>query len=380
MTNGLKCLYVHEETNPLETGIMRVVSIQKIVLVYNGSIRCVSQTEEVPLSRSSAFKHKPIPWMYSRIGSMLATALIKLNPIHRRLTELEIENIRDYFSSDLISPENRKRLSRLSAFLMTYLGAIRRLPQISRQARQDYYALQRQGCFVVPELPRMDTPFYPESPHPPLLIVPGLNTPPSFFREMHSYFKNRGFNVSVVDLPQNGFANVATSAEALKAEVDRLKEQCNAPKVNIIGHCLGGLVAHYWFEHLDSQKPQASSRHIISLGTGFLGAEGVRQLKNLWIPRNPGKPVPAVFDELIQANWKAARRSSEVVFHNLLTVWDFMVHFRKGLLQGPKEQPTIVNHLIDDPAIDHLTIALNHRIFARIEKILAGSQAIPNAS
>jgi pimeloyl-ACP methyl ester carboxylesterase len=193
---------------------------------------------------------------------------------------------------------------------------------------------------------------------------------------MHSYFLAKGYNVSVMTLPENGFSDIAASAEALKAEVDNLLERCDAPKVNIIGHCLGGLVAHYWFEHLDSQKPQASIKNLISLGTGFLGAEGVHQLKSLWIPRNPGKPVPVVFDELIQANWRAVRKSTEVAYHNVLTVWDFMVHFRKGLLHGPQEQPNMVtNHIIDDPAIDHLTIALNHHVFDRIENILLTSPA-----
>lgn len=303
---------------------------------------------------------------------MLATAFIKLNPIHRRLTELEIDNLLDYFNSDHISPANRRRLSRISAFFMTYFSAIKRLTQVSRHARQDYYALQRQGCFVMPELPRLEAPL--ESPHLPLLIIPGLNTPPAFFREMQSYFLAKGFNVSVMALPENGFADVASSAEALKNEVDSMLEKCKAPKVNIIGHCMGGLVAHYWFENFDCHKPQTSIKNIISLGTGFLGAEGVQQLKNLWIPRNPGKPVPRIFDELIQSNWQAVRRSAEVACHNILTVWDFMVHFRKGLLKAPHEQPQmVVNHIIDDPAIDHLTIALNHRIFARIEDILLSS-------
>ncbi|HEY9747015.1 MAG TPA: alpha/beta fold hydrolase [Oculatellaceae cyanobacterium] len=331
------------------------------------------------LPPSSKFKQKPIPWMYSRVGSMLATAFIKLNPIHRRLTELEIKNIQDYFNSDLISPENRRRLSRMAAFFMTYFHAIQRLTGISKLARQDYYALQRQGCFAVRELPPIT--IYPKSPYLPVLIVPGLNTPPAFFREMYSYFFSRGYNVSVMELPENGFANIEASALALKQEVENLMERCNAPKVNIIGHCLGGLVAHYWFENLDAQKPQASIQNLISLGTGFLGAEGVRQLKNLWIPRNPGKPVPAVFDELIQANWKAVRRSTEVACHNILTIWDFMVHFRKGLLQSPKEHPQmVVNHIIEDPAIDHLTIALHHGVFARIESILRASTQQPQAT
>lgn len=334
------------------------------------------QAEESRLSRSSSFKHKPIPWMYSRIGSMLATAFIKLNPIHRRLTELEIDNLLDYFNSDHISPENRRRLSRIAAFFMTYFSAIQRLTRISKQARQDYYALQRQGCFVVPELPALESSLHPASPHLPLLIIPGLNTPPVFFREMQSYFLNKGFNVSVMALPDNGFADVAASAEALKTEVDTLLQKCNAPKVNIIGHCMGGLVAHYWLDKFDSQKNQGSIKNIISLGTGFLGAEGVQQLKNLWIPRNPGKPVPRVFDELIQANWQAVQRSTEVACHNLLTIWDFMVHFRKGLIQSPQ----VTNHIIDDPDIDHLTIVLNHQIFARIENILLSSTSQPTLS
>lgn len=310
--------------------------------------------------------------MYSRIGSMLATAFIKLNPIHRRLTELEITNIRDFFNSDFISPQRRRQINRLSAFMMTYIHAIRRTVMISKQARQDYYALQRHGCFVVNEL---ETPNASETPnaYPPILIVPGLNTPAVFFREMHSYFTGKGYYVSVMNLPSNGFADIASSAEALRAEVERLKQQCNTSQVNIIGHCLGGLIAHYWLEGIDNARQAASVKNLVSLGTGFLGAEGVQQLKNLWIPRNPGKPIPKVFDELIQANMNMIRYSTGVARHNLLTVWDFMVHFRKGLLEIPYDQPAMVaNHIIEDPAIDHLTLVLNHSVFQRVEAILTG--------
>ncbi|HEY9685966.1 MAG TPA: hypothetical protein V6C52_03225, partial [Coleofasciculaceae cyanobacterium] len=71
--------------------------------------------------------------MYSTIGSMLANAFIKLDPIHRRLTELEISNIRDFFNSDFISPERRRQLDGLTAFLMTYMNAIRRTAQLSKK-------------------------------------------------------------------------------------------------------------------------------------------------------------------------------------------------------------------------------------------------------
>jgi len=309
--------------------------------------------------------------MYSTVGSMLAAALIKLNPIQRRLTELEIRNIQDYFSSDFISPAQRRQLDRFTAFMMTYFSAISRVPKISKLARQDYYALQRQGCFAVRELPSMESPLHPDSKNLPLLIVPGLNTPSVFFREMHSYFSRKGYNVSVMNLPENGLADVETAAVQLEKEVETLQNRCNASKVNVIGHCLGGLITHYWLETHRSQTAKTAVQNLVSLGTGFLGAEGVQQLKDIWIPGNPGKPVPKVFDQLIHWNLNVVRHSSEVAYHSLLTIWDFMVHFRKGLLETPTDAPCQVNNLIlDDPAIDHLTIALNHEVFEKIEQML----------
>lgn len=333
------------------------------------------------MSRSSAFKHKPIPWMYSTAGSMIAAALMKLNPIQRRLTALEIRNVQDYFNSDFISPSQRRRIDNLSAFFMTYFSAISRLPKISKLARQDYYALQRQGCFAVRELPTSELPVHPNSRELPLLIVPGLNTPAVFFREMHSYFQQKGFNVSVMSMPENGLADVATAAAHLEKEVETLQNKCNASKINVVGHCLGGLITHYWLETQGTHTAKTAVQNLVSLGTGFLGAEGVQQLKDIWIPGNPGKPVPRVFDELIHWNLNVVQHSKEVAYHSLLTVWDFMVHFRKGLLEAASDAPCQVNNLIlDDPAIDHLTLALNHEVFEKIEQMLNAKQAASNLS
>jgi len=319
--------------------------------------------------------------MYSTVGSMFAAAMMKLNPIQRRLTELEIRNIQDYFNSDFISPAQRRKIDRLSAFMMTYLSAISRVPKISKLARQDYYALQRQGCFAVREIPDLTAPLHPDSENLPLLIVPGLNTPVVFFREMHSYFQQKGYNVSVMKLPDNGLADVETAAAQLEREVEMLKQTCNAPKVNVVGHCLGGLVAHYWLETKNSETARTAVQNLVSLGTGFLGAEGVQQLKDIWIPGNPGKPVPKVFDQLIHWNVNVARHSRDVAYHSLLTIWDFMVHFRKGLLEAASDTSCQVNNLIlDDPAIDHLTIALNHEVFERIEQMLGTKGMLTQSS
>ncbi len=331
------------------------------------------------MRQSTRFQNKPVPWMYSTAGALVGGALMKLHPIHRRLAELEIKNIQDYFNSDFISPERRRQIDKLTAFLMTYFAAIKRMGSLSRLARQDYYALNRRGCFAVREIPKLEEPVHPESPHLPLVIVPGLNTPPMFFREMHGYFTGQGYNVSVLSLPENGLADVERCAEALKLEVDRIRQRCEVDKVNVIGHCLGGIIGQYCVENLDESKP-SSIQHLISLGTGFLGAEGVEQLKNLWIPNHPGKQVPKVFDQLIQWNLNVARKSTEVAYHSLLSVWDFMVHYRNALLEAAPEAlelGTVQNHIIDDPDIDHLTLVLHHSVFERIEAILAAETASP---
>ncbi len=319
------------------------------------------------MSKGSEFGRKAIPWMYSGIGSRLAIAVMKLLPIHKRLSELEIRNLQDYFNSDFVSPECRRQLNRFQAFWLSYINAIHRIGQISRKARQDYYALIRRGCFAAERLPVLDKPVHPDSRHLPLLIVPGLNTPPVFFREMHEYFTGQGYNVSVLTLPDRGFADIATSAEALREEISRIHGVCNTQEVNVVGHCLGGIVGQYYLESTP-EKPGVS--RLISLGTGFLGAEGVHQLKRLWMDRNPEKPVPQVFDQLIQWNINVARRSTEVAYHSIITIWDFMVHFRKGLLDI-SNGGMVTNLVLDDPSIDHLTLALNRRVFEKIDTILS---------
>jgi pimeloyl-ACP methyl ester carboxylesterase len=194
---------------------------------------------------------------------------------------------------------------------------------------------------------------------------------------MYDYFSKKGYNVVVMSLPENGLADVKTASEKLAGEIERLKTICNVSQINIIGHCLGGVIAHYFLEEEAQHKTMTSAKNLIALGSGFLGAEGVEQLKNMWIPRNPGKPIPKVFDELIHWNLNVVRCSTAVAYHSLLTVWDFMVHFRKGLLEAAQDASCQIETLIiEDPAIDHLTLALNHSIFKQIETALSGSKPL----
>ena len=318
-------------------------------------------------------------WMYSTLGSIFATTMLKLSPIHRRLSELEIRNLRDYFNSDFVPKAQRKQLSVIVAFWMSFFGAIYRTIRLSPKARQDYYALNRQGRFSTQELPEIAKAEDSSSEQKlPVVIVPGLNTPTVFFREMYEYFSNNGYAVHVVSLPEKGLSDVASSAKQLLKEIQKVQTVCEVGQVHVIGHCMGGLIAKYTLDTYEGTPIKT----LVSLGTGFTGAEGVQNLKDIWMKGHPNQPVPQIFDELIQWNKNLVRQSANVVYHSFLTVWDMMVHFRKGFLSLPDypelqvhpASSTVHHHLIDDPAIDHLTLVLSPKMFSSIETVLKGEK------
>lgn len=307
--------------------------------------------------------------MYSTIGSFVSTAVMKLHPTHRYLTELEITNIQDYYGR-FVPQSQRKNLAKIQAFFMCYWGAIQRISKLSKKARQDYFALNRRGCFNLETIEPLEVPLHKDSPHLPILIVPGLNTPAAFFREMYEHFKQQGYNVSVMHLPEKGFADVETASYALAEEVDRLKAACGVEQINVVGHCLGGLITQHFLGSMAKTGQLAPIKNLITLGTGFSGAEGVAKLKSLWMNNHPGAIAPKVFDQLIQWNINIAHKAGEVAYHNFLTVWDFIVHHQKAFLEVT-HLDHVKNYIFDDPDIDHLTLALNPKVFARIETALA---------
>ena len=132
-------------------------------------------------------------------------------------------------NSDWVPPNKRRRIPQWWALCIAYGVALLRMFTLSPQNRQDYYALNRRGAFVAKSVPTIakavEEPYFeredkeaktPENsvaeetnatssipviiqptdgikePMLPILIVPGLNTPPVFFRAMVDYFSQLG--------------------------------------------------------------------------------------------------------------------------------------------------------------------------------------------
>lgn len=325
-------------------------------------------------SKKTSFQYKPIPWIYSHAGALLFTAVMKLHPVHRQLSKLEITNVQEYFNQ--YSPSRLwtlltkvKPLQWLYAAAYCYINAIKRIVRLNKSARQDYFALNRHGCFTSTKK-EDDHTTNTNHNRTPLLIIPGLNTPPAFFSQMVQFFSAKGYPVSVLSLPEKGLADVETAAKAMEAEIERLKQKWNVESINVIGHCLGGLIGQHYISNLAQQTQRSSIKHMISLGTGYLGAEGVKILKSIWAANHPAAAIPKVFDQLIEWNVNMAYKTGEVVYHNFITIWDFMVHFKNAFLSDDNSGG-VNNYIIDDADIDHLTIVLNPKMFKKIELAMA---------
>jgi pimeloyl-ACP methyl ester carboxylesterase len=337
---------------------------------------------------------------------------MKLSPIHRKLIAQEATNFTDYLDSDWVPPNKRRKIPQWWALCIAYGVALLRMFSLSPQARQDYYALNRRGAFVAKSVPtiakavegetyfeREDT--IPSSAVPtaqtnttsatvetwaqqqlspailtnsamlPILIVPGLNTPPVFFRAMVDYFSQLGYPIYVATLPNQGLSEVAESAEAVYTQLAYIMQQHNVSHVHVIGHSLGGIVTQHLINTLQDAGKNPPIKTLIALGSGFLGADGVEILKNGWIPRNVGKPIPKVFDELIRWNGNLVKQGAGIVYHSIASTWDFLVPFRKAYLKPQVPAKGLVfNHILDDWAIDHLTIALHPKALQMIHQCL----------
>jgi pimeloyl-ACP methyl ester carboxylesterase len=171
-------------------------------------------------------------------------------------------------------------------------------------------------------------------------------------------------------LPKQGISEVAEAAEAVYNQMASIMQQHNVPQVHVIGHSLGGIVTQHLINTLQDAGKNPPIKTLIALGSGFLGADGVEILKNCWIPKNLGKPIPKVFDELIRWNGNLMKQGAGVVYHSIVTTWDFLVPFRKAFLNPQLPNGLVFNHLLDDWAIDHVTIAMHPRALKTIHDCL----------
>ncbi len=109
----------------------------------------------------------------------------------------------------------------------------------------------------------------------PILLVHGLIDNRSIFTRLRRSLRRRGFGrVATVNLPLFT-ADVPTAARKLATVVETMCEQTGYPRIHIVGHSLGGLVARYYVQKLDGD---ARVHTLVTLGTPHEGTRLARLL------------------------------------------------------------------------------------------------------
>jgi triacylglycerol lipase len=111
------------------------------------------------------------------------------------------------------------------------------------------------------------------APATPILLVHGWIDNRSIFTRLRRSLARRGFGrVVTVNLPLFP-ADVAAAAHTLATAVDTLCEQTGHPRIHVVAHSLGGLVARYYVQKMDGDE---RIHTLVTLGTPHAGTRVAR--------------------------------------------------------------------------------------------------------
>jgi triacylglycerol lipase len=162
----------------------------------------------------------------------------------------------------------------------------------------------------------------PPSQRPyPVVLLPGTFDFTSW-RLIAPQLANLGYCVYVFNYGNRGTASIATSAHQLAAFVDGLLARTRAPRVSIVGHSEGGLMARYYVKYLG-------------------GAAKVEDLIGL-APSNHGTINPLLFGGVLTGCFACAQQRSGSPF---LT-----------RLNGGDETPPPVNYTVIETLYDQVVV------------------------
>lgn len=135
----------------------------------------------------------------------------------------------------------------------------------------------------------LDTRFAADSRdfHDPVIIIPGIlgsypilrahETEPVWaldplfqnYRDLVASLKRNGLEGEIYEFPYDWRESNVMSAGLLRQKIEQIREDRHWPKVDIVAHSMGGLVAR---EYIESDEYQGDIDQLITLGTPQLGA------------------------------------------------------------------------------------------------------------
>jgi triacylglycerol lipase len=86
--------------------------------------------------------------------------------------------------------------------------------------------------------------------HNPVIFVPGYLDLPLYFAVLTHHLADEGRQTTTLNLFPN-VGDITVAATALAKEVQQVKAQTGASKVDLVGHSMGGLIARYYLKNLN---------------------------------------------------------------------------------------------------------------------------------
>ncbi|MGQ0536472.1 MAG: lipase family alpha/beta hydrolase [Methanobacteriota archaeon] len=89
----------------------------------------------------------------------------------------------------------------------------------------------------------------------PVMLVPGFSGQNFlYWNVMRRLLEGAGHPVYTMDVPRFGLVEIPAAADILAARVEDIRDVTGSPRVDLVGHSLGGLIARYYVSVLGGHE------------------------------------------------------------------------------------------------------------------------------
>jgi pimeloyl-ACP methyl ester carboxylesterase len=203
--------------------------------------------------------------------------------------------------------------------------------------------------------------------HPPVLLLHGFVDNRSAFALLRrSLLRNGWTRVQALNYSPLT-TDIRSAAEALGPHIEQICEQSGVPRVDIVAHSLGGLVARYYVQRLGGD---ARVRTLVTLGTPHTGTRAVPALSPHPLARQM-RPGSEVLTELA-APAKGCRT-------RFVAFWSDLDQLMVPVEAARLEHPDLRTRNVKVTGIGHLSLPVHGAVAAEIRQALSGEGPLRGA-